>query len=299
VNGTDQQRGIRAGVLAYLIWGLLTIYWKRLADFDPVELIGWRIVTATIVMAVVITARRSWPVVRGALADRSSLRWIVGASVLLTGNWGAYVYAVVHGRVLETALGYFMAPLGTMAVGILVLGEHPTRAQKASMVLAAAAIVELTVSYGRVPVAALVIAVSWTFYGLCKRHIPLGGVDSFAAESFVLVVPAIVAVAALASRGDSIPRSGSAGELTLMAFSGVATAVPLSLFAFAAMRVPFTILGPIQYLVPIINLVLGWLVYDEQMPASRLVGFGLVWIALVLVTVDRIRVNSAARLATS
>lgn len=298
MNGTDQERGIRAGIVAYLIWGLLTIYWKRLADFDPIELIGWRVATATVVMIVVVTARRSWPAIRSTLSTRSSLLWTIAAAVLLTGNWGAYVYAVVNERVLETALGYFMAPLGTMAIGILLLGERPTRAQKASMVLAAAAVVELTVSYGRVPVAALVIAVSWTFYGLCKRRVPLSGVDSFAAETFVLIVPAVVAITVLAGRSDSIPQSGSGGELTLVALSGIATAIPLSLFAFAAVRVPFTILGPIQFLVPIINLLLGWLVYDEQMPASRLVGFGLVWLALMLVTVDRIRVSSAARLAT-
>lgn len=296
---SEQDQGIRAGVAAYLIWGSLTVYWKRLADFDPVELIAWRIATATIVMAAVMTARRRWPAIRATLTDRTALAWTVAASVFLSGNWGAYVYAVVNERVLETALGYFMAPLGTMAVGIIVLGERPTRAQKVAMVLVVAAILELTISYGRVPVAALVIAVSWTFYGLCKRRVPLSGVDSFAAESFVLFAPAVLAIVLLTSASDSIARSGSGAEIALVSLSGIATAVPLSLFAFAAVRVPFTILGPIQFLVPIINLLLGWLVYGEQMPASRLVGFGLVWLALVLVTVDRVRVNAAARLAPS
>lgn len=288
-DGHEVRRGIRAGFLAYLIWGLLTVYWKQLAEFDPAELIGWRIVTAGIVMAIFVTVRGRWPVIVGALRDRHLLGRIVVASLLLTCNWSAYVYTIVQGRIIETALGYFIAPLGTMAVGIVVLGERPTRAQKLAILLAAAAVVELTISYGRVPFAALIVAVSWTFYGLCKRRIPLTGVDSFAAESFVLFVPAAILVGMLAASTTSIPRSANASELVLVALAGVATAIPLSLFAFAALRVPFTTLGPLQYVVPSINFLLGWLVYDETLPWSRLVGFALVWAALAILTVDRVR----------
>jgi chloramphenicol-sensitive protein RarD len=176
-----------------------------------------------------------------------------------------------------------------MAIGVVVLGEHPSRAQKLAMALTLAAVVELTVSYGHVPWAALIIAVSWSFYGLCKRNIPLTGVESFAAESFSLVVPAGIVVLVFAGHADSVPQSADARELVLVSLSGIATAVPLVLFAFAAARVPFTVLGPLQFLVPIINFLLGWLVYDEPLPPERLAGFALVWVALVLVTVDRAR----------
>ena len=196
---------------------------------------------------------------------------------------------MVHDRIIETALGYFMAPLGTMTLGILVLKERPTQAQKSAMGLAAVAVVILTISYGRPPYAALTIAVTWSLYGLLKRQVPLAAVESLAAETFVLFIPALVAVGVMAGRSGSIPRTADASELTLVSLAGVATVVPLVMFAFAATRVPFTILGPLNYLVPTINFLLGWILYDEALPVSRVVGFAVVWVALLVVTVDRLR----------
>lgn len=282
-------RGIRAGFVAYLIWGLLTIYWKQLHDFEPIELIGWRIATAGVVMIAVLTVRGRWPVIRTTFADRRLMARITAAALLLTGNWMAYVYAVVHDRVIETALGYFMAPLGTMALGIIVLREHPTQAQKAAMGLAALSVVIVTISYGRPPYTALAIAVTWTIYGLLKRQVPLSAIESLAAESFVLLIPAMVVIGIMAGRSGSIPRTADATELTLVSLAGLATVVPLVLFAFAATRVPFTILGPLNYLVPTINFLLGWILYDEELPVWRVVGFAFVWVALIVVTVDRLR----------
>lgn len=287
--------GIRAAVVAYSIWGLLTIYWKQLAEFDAFELIAWRIITASAVMIVVVTGRRRWAVIREAFADRRLTLRIAGASLLLTANWSAYVYAVVSDRILETALGYFIAPLGTMALGIVVFRERPTSAQKWAMGLAAGAVAVLTVSYGQFPVVALTIAVTWSLYGMLKRQVPLRAAESLAAETFVLLAPALVVATAMAWRIDSIPRSGGPANLALVSLAGVATVVPLTLFAFAARRVPFTILGPLNYLVPTINFVLGWALYGESMPWSRLLGFGVVWIALAIVTIDRLRPNAGER----
>ena len=193
---------------------------------------------------------------------------------------------------LETALGYFMAPLATMILGVTVLGEPASRLQKAALGLAAAAVVVLTLSYGRPPWIALVIAVSWSLYGLLKRQVPLTPIESLAGETLILLVPAVILVAVVAGRSDSVPSSATAGDWALIALTGVVTAVPLLLFAVAAQRVPFTLLGALQYLVPTINLLLGWLVYDESMPADRLVGFALVWIALIAVTVDQAATSS-------
>jgi chloramphenicol-sensitive protein RarD len=290
-------RGIRAGIAAYVTWGLLTIYWKELAGFGALELIGWRIASASVVMAIVVSLRGRWSTIRAAFADRGLAIRIGIASALLTANWTSYVYAVVNDHVIETALGYFMAPLGTMVLGITVLGERPSAAQKVALGLAAAAVVELSVSYGRPPYAALVMAVTWSLYGLLKRRVPMTAVDSFAAESFLLVVPALALVAATAGMSGSIPRSAEAGELVLVSLSGVATAVPLILFAFAATRVPLTILGPLQYLVPTINFLLGWALYGEELPWSRVVGFALVWVALLIVTVDRVHSTVVRRAA--
>ncbi|MGI9053007.1 MAG: EamA family transporter RarD [Ilumatobacteraceae bacterium] len=281
--------GLRAAIAAFSVWGLLTIYWKSLTGFDPFELIGWRIALATVVMAIVITVRARWGVMAAAFRDRVVLLRLTVAAVLLTANWTAYVWAVVNGRILETALGYFLAPLFTMLLGVIVLGEHASRLQRLALVLAGVAVVVLTISFGRLPVVAMIISVTWAVYGLLKRQIPLGAVESLAGETFVLAVPAAVVVVVFAGRADSIPATATGVEWILVSLTGVVTAVPLLLFAVAAQRVPFTLLGALQYLVPTINLLLGWVIYGEPMPADRLVGFVLVWLALAAVTYDRLR----------
>jgi chloramphenicol-sensitive protein RarD len=286
----DSSQGVRAAVAAYAIWGLLTIYWKELAGFDAFELIGWRIACAAVVMAVIVTLRGRWPALVAAGRDRRLMVRVTIAALLLTANWTSYVWAIVHDRVIEAALGYFMAPLGTMLLGILVLHEHTSRLQRLALACAALSVVVLTISYGRPPILAFVIAASWSLYGLCKRQVPLSPVESLAGETFLLALPAAALAVVLANTiDDSIPATATAPDWILVLLSGLVTAVPLLLFAFAAQRVPLTLLGGLQYLVPIINFLLGWLVYDESMPADRLVGFVLVWAALVAVTVDRWR----------
>jgi len=285
----ETSRGLRAGLVAYLLWGALTIFWKRLHRFDPFELIGWRVIASAVTMAAVLTMRHRWGAFAAAARTRGTAGWLALSSLLIATNWVSYMYAVVHDRVIEAALGYFIAPLGTMAIGMAAFGERPTRAQKVAIVLTVAAVVELTASYGAVPWAALLIAASWSVYGLCKRRLRFDGVEGFAAESFVLLIPAAVVVIALSGDATSVVHSASAPQLVLVSMSGVATAVPLVLFAVAAVRVPFTILGPLQFLVPIINFALGWAVYGETLPWERLVGFAVVWLALIVVTVERLR----------
>ncbi|CAB4539208.1 MAG: EamA family transporter RarD [Actinomycetes bacterium] len=280
--------GLVAGLTAYLLWGALTLYWKLLTDFDAFELVGWRIASAALIMAAVLTASRRWVHLRPVLRDRRLLGRVTLAAVLLTCNWSAYVYAVVHDRVIETALGYFMAPLGTMAVGIVVFHEPVRRLQRVAIALGVAAVVLLSVTYGRVPWAAVVLATTWSLYGWLKKEVPLTPLESMAAESFVVLLPAVVVASVFAGRAGSIPSTASAGELVLVLLTGVATVVPLMLFAWAAPRVPLTVLGPMQYLIPTINFLLGWLVFHEELTLWRVIGFVLVWIGLVLVTVDTV-----------
>lgn len=282
------QRGVQLAVAAYLLWGFLTVYWKQLKGFDAFELIAWRMSCAGIVMAVIVTARRTWPNIVAALRHGPTARRLVMASVLLTLNWGSYVWAVTNDRVIETALGYFIAPLATMVIGVFVLHEEPTKAQQLAFGLAAVAVVILTISYGRPPWIAILLAGTWSLYGLAKRRVPLGAVDSLAGETFVLFVPAVLAVAAFSMRTDSVVRTADAANWILVLGTGVVTAVPLMLFAAAAQSIPFTLLGPLNLLVPIINFGLGWLLYDEPVPVDRLVGFAFVWAALLVVMWDRV-----------
>jgi chloramphenicol-sensitive protein RarD len=296
-----ERNGLRAAVVAFTLWGLLTVYWKQLGDFDPVELIAWRVASATIIMSVVVSVTGGWEAIRGAFGVRHTSVRLVAAAILLVGNWTGYVWAVMNDRVLETALGYFLAPLGTMAIGVFVLGERLTPFRSASVALAVTGVVVLTVSYGRVPWIALLIAGSWSLYGLTKRRVPLAPVESLTAELLVLVAPALALIVAdwsgLGWFGDDGVVANAVGIDWLLVFgTGAITAVPLTLFAYAAQRVPFTILGPINYLVPLINFVLGWLVYGEPLPVVRAVGFGFVWIALGLVTYETVSRRGRGRM---
>jgi len=286
---STQLRGLRAAVSAYVLWGLLTIYWKQLSGLDAVEMIGWRVLTASVFMVVAVTVTRRWAAIVATFSDRSALARIALASMLLTVNWTTYVWAVVNDHVIETALGYFLAPLGTMALGVLVLGERLTTLKRASIGFALVAVVVLTVSYGKFPWVAILLAATWSWYGLTKRRVPLGPIESLTSELLVLVLPAAVLVAAGFVRDGGIPDQATGADWVFLLGTGAITAIPLLLFAFAAQRVPFTVLGPTNYLVPLINFLLGGLAFDESLPPSRVVGFLLVWIALALVTVDMVR----------
>jgi chloramphenicol-sensitive protein RarD len=284
-----ERNGVRVGMAAYLIWGLLTVYWKQLSAFDALELIGWRMVTAAVVMAVITTARGTWPTIISAFRSRTTVGRLVVAALLLTCNWGSYVWAVVNDRVIETALGYFIAPLVTMAIGVFVLGERPNNAQRIAFGCASIAVVILTIGAGQPPWIALILAATWSSYALSKRNIGLGAIDSLTGETLVLFVPAVVLTVALSSRSDSAVDAATGVEWGFLLGTGLITAIPLMLFASAAQSIPFTLLGPLNLLVPVINFGLGWALYGEPMPANRLIGFAFVWVALIVVMTDRIR----------
>lgn len=288
-------RGIRAGIAAYVLWGLLTVYWKQLDGFAPFELIGWRVAMAAVVMVIVVSTRGRWAPVLDALRRPRLLARLAFAGALLTVNWTLYVHAVVSDQIIETALGYFLAPLGTMTIGVVVLGERLTPLRWAAVAAAVAAVIVLTVSYGSTPWIAIGIAASWSVYGLAKRRVPLSPVESLTGETLVLLLPALGVIAWSLTRAGDVVEQATPVEWVLVAGTGVVTAVPLLLFSIAARSVPFTVLGPLNYLVPLINFALGWAVYGEPVPAARFAGFVLVWLALVAITVES--VGSARRTA--
>jgi len=211
-------------------------------------------------------------------------------------NWTLYVWAVVNEHVIETALGYFIAPLFTAMIGVFVLREPLRLLQKIALGFALASVIVLTVAYGRPPVVALAIAASWAFYGLLKKQVPLRPVDSLTAETTVLTLPALVFVGWSLTRATPVFAESSALDVALVLLTGLITAVPLLLFAHAALRLPLTVIGPMQYIVPVVNFLLGWIVYNEDMQPERFVGFVLVWIGLACTFTDTIR-NSDGRAA--
>ena len=289
------RRGLAAGVSAYVLWGLLPIYWKQLHGFPPFELIGWRVMASFTILMVLATINRRVRTIAKAAFSRALAPRIAAAAVLVTVNWSSYVWAVAHDHVIETALGYFMAPLLTMWLGVTVLKEKLNRSQKAAIALAVVAVGILTVGYGRLPFLALLIAASWAFYGLLKRRVPMSSLDSLTAEMMWLVLPAVALAIAQSGRNDSITATADGLHWTLVIMTGLITVVPLWMFGHAALRVPLTVLGPLQYSVPTINFLLGWLAYNEELDATRLVGFAFVWVALVVLALDTYRRSALRR----
>lgn len=280
--------GVRSAVIAYALWGSLTAFWKLLNEFSAVDLIGWRVIAAVIVLWLLVTSRGQMANVVTAIRDPSVRRFLLLAAGLLVVNWSTYVGAIVSGRVLETALGYFLAPLITMTIGVTLLGERLTPMRMLAIVLVITSISILTVSYGQIPWLSFALGGSWAFYGLVKRRVPLDPIDSLTGEVTTLLPIAVVVVII------SLTRSGGVGEIAtgfdwvLLAATGLVTAAPLLLFAHAAPRVPFTLLGPIGWMVPVINFLLGWLAYGETMTPARFIGFAIVWLALVAVAVETV-----------
>ncbi|MGZ4688440.1 MAG: EamA family transporter RarD [Acidimicrobiia bacterium] len=289
----DERRGFLTGNAAYILWGLLTLYWHELTGLDAFGLIAWRIVWSVVVLAILLTFAKRWSDLRGLLVVRRLLPTAVAAIALAT-NWTTYVWCVTHGRVIETALGYFLAPIGLVLVGVVMFHERLRRAQAIALVLCGLAVVVLAVGYGSPPYFALLIAVSWTTYGVSKKRAALPPLEGLAAETIVLTPVAVGLLLVMQLGGSPSLEGASALQLVLVPLTGLATTVPLLLFAYSARRIPLTMLGWLQYWVPTINLVLGVAVYDEAMPAWRIAGFTLVWVALALITVDGVRASRSS-----
>ena len=295
VSKSSERSGIAYGLGAYITWGLLTIYWKFLKDFNAFELIGWRVVTSSIILLTVIIYTKRLRSLVTALRDPKLCLRIALASILLSINWTTYVWAVVHENVIETALGYFISPLATMIIGFAVLREPIRSAHRAVIAFAGIAVVILTYSYGRPPYLALIIAGSWSVYGYLKKQVPLSSLESLSAEVLVLLAPAIGILIWGFNRSDSVRNIATTTQWTFVLFTGLMTAIPLLLFGAASRRVRLSLLGPMQYLVPTFNFFLGWLAYNEKLDTTRLVGFAFVWFGLVILITDSVKSSKNSR----
>lgn len=218
------------------------------------------------------------------------------AAATITVNWGLYIWSVNNGHVVEASLGYFINPLVTIAMGVLLLGERLRPVQWVAVGTGLVAVLVLAIGYGRPPWISLTLAFSFATYGLMKKKVNMGGLESLTAETAVMFVPALGYLLWLGARGESTFTSEGAGHAALLASAGLVTAVPLILFGAAAIRVPLSTLGLLQYLAPVFQFVLGILYFHEAMPPERWAGFALVWLALTLLTWDAFRTARRTRI---
>ena len=271
-----------------MLWGLFPLYWRFLEPAGAIEILAHRIVWSLLTMVVILVVWRRMAHFKALMGDRRKLLIISGAAVVISLNWGGYIWGVTNGRVVETSLGYFINPLVTVLMGVLILGERLRRLQWLAMGLALVAVVVLTVDYGRPPWIALLLAFSFGTYGLAKKQAAVDAVESITFETLVLAPVALAYVVWLMASGHSNFGSHGVGHALLFTTTGIITAIPLMLFGAAAIRVSMVSLGLLQYLAPTIQFALGILVFHEDMPASRWIGFGLVWVALAIFTVEAV-----------
>ncbi|MBP0459411.1 EamA family transporter RarD [Streptomyces montanisoli] len=285
----DQRSGLMYGFGAYGIWGLVPLYWPLLKPAGAMEVLAHRMVWSLGVVAIALACTRRWAWIRELARQPRRVGLLVLSATVITVNWGVYIWAVNSGHVVEASLGYFINPLVTILLGVVLLKERLRAAQWAAVGVGLAAVVVISIGYGQLPWISLVLAFSFGTYGLVKKKVNLGGLESLAAESTVLFLPALGFLLWLGATGGSTFTSHGAGHAAWLASAGVVTAGPLVLFGAAAIRVPLTTLGLLQYLTPVLQLALGVAYFHEAMPPERWAGFALVWVALAVLTWDALR----------
>jgi chloramphenicol-sensitive protein RarD len=286
----DERRlGVLSGLAAYSLWGLFPLYFPLLEPAGGLEIVAHRVLWSLVFVAVLLTVVRRWAMIRATFRDRRSLLILAGAALLICGNWLVFVYGVNSGQVVETSLGYFINPLVSVLLGVVVFSERLRPLQWTAVGIAAVAVAVLTIDYGRPPWIALALAVTFGLYGLMKKLVRVDAVPGLFVETALVALPAAAVLGVLHAGGNGTFGAEGPAHAFLLVSSGVATAVPLLLFAAAARRIPLSTVGLLQYLTPLMQLAIGVFVYDEPMPPARLAGFVIVWVALAVFTVDSLR----------
>jgi chloramphenicol-sensitive protein RarD len=296
--------GIIFAVAAYVLWGFLPIYFVALAPANAFEIVAWRVVFSLVFCAIIIVVTRAWRPL-AVIMRRPRTVFIMGAAgALIYVNWQTYVYGVSTGQVVEASLGYFINPIVTVFLGVIVLRERLRTTQWVAVAISLIAVVVLTIGYGALPWIALVLAFSFGLYGLVKKQVgkDVDAVSGLTLETVWLMPVAIIQLIVVGVTAGLTFGTINVWHTVGMLGLGVVTAIPLLLFASAARRLPLIYLGFIQYFAPVIQFLVGVLLLHEAMPAERWFGFGLVWLALIILTVDMAisaRSSRRSRLAAS
>ena len=275
------KKGIWYAIGAYIAWGVFPIYWKLLHKVPALQLIAHRIAWSFVFLAIIIIVTRQGKSFRSTLTRRVFLIYLA-AAVLLSINWLTYVWAVNAGFIVETSLGYFINPLLSVLMGVIFLRERLRPWQWVPIGLAAAGVLYLTFAYGALPWIALTLAFSFGIYGLVKKTAPLGSLYGLTLETGILFIPAVGFLVYLQTVGQGAFLNSNALTDLLLVGAGLVTTLPLLMFASAAQRIPLSLVGVLQYIAPTLQFLIGVLVYKEPFDQSHLIGFGTVWLALIL-----------------
>ena len=291
-----QQSGFWAAVAAFLIWGVFPIYWKLLQQVPALQIMAHRLVWCFLLVSGYLAARRGLGWWRPLLAQRRLVLLLCTSAVLIALNWWLYIWAVNHDHIVDTSLGYFINPLVNVLLGVALLKERLNAPQWTAVAVAASGVAYLTLQLGALPWIALALALSFGFYGLIRKVAVVESIPALGLESSVLFVPAVLYLAWADTSGIGAFRHDGALTDALLLISGPLTALPLVLFAYGAQRIPYSMVGILQYIAPTLQLGCGVLLYGEPFGRVKLAGFACIWLALVIYALDGLVRMRRARL---
>ncbi len=287
-RNVDTPKGLALAVTAYVLWGFLPLYMKAMAHIGPIEIVAHRIIWSVPVAGLLLIALGRTGDLKAALRNPKMLGMAALTAALISVNWAIYVWAIASGNALDAALGYYINPLFSIALGALLLREPLNRTQLVAVALAALGVLVLVLQAGRVPWAALGLMITWGFYAFFKRSLPIGPNQGFLLEVLILLVPALTYVTWLGAQGTG-HFGGVASDTLLLAGAGIVTAVPLLVYANGAKLVRLSTMGILQYIAPTMIFVTAVTLFGERIDQARMIAFPLIWAALVVYSVPMIR----------
>ena len=285
---TKVNKGLLFGISAYIIWGLLPLYWKLVEEAGAYEILAHRGIWSLLICVSLLALRKQLKSAYEMVRSSRTFSLLFLASGLLTINWGVYIWSVTVNRVIEAALGYYITPLINVTFGVLLLREKLRPAQWIAVALAAAGVVILTLGYGSLPWIALVLAISWGSYSLIKKSLNLGALETLSLETLFAFLPNLVFL--LIIQGNGSAEFGSTWTISILLFgAGAATVIPLLLFNGSTTRLPLSTVGLLQYITPTIMFFIGIFINDEDISMTKVIGFAFIWLALAVLSRDLYR----------
>ena len=291
----NYKQGIFFGLAAYVLWGILPVYWKALELVSPFEILSSRFMWSCVFVFLLIIFQKKWPLfakdVKQVFSNVKTGAAMVAAGITISFNWGTFIWAVNNGHIVETSMGYYINPLVSILFAVVFLRERLDKMQLAAITCAFIGVASMVYSFGKIPWVSLTLAFTFALYGLLKKILPVSALTSIMLETLLITPLALVYEYSLWQQGVSFYASGNLQVIMMLTGAGVVTAIPLLLFTAGARLLPLKIIGFLQYISPTLTLLIGVFVYNEAFTASHLLAFGWIWAALLLFIVSQLRSN--------
>nr|WP_320026117.1 EamA family transporter RarD [uncultured Acetobacterium sp.] len=286
------QKSIISAMMAYVLWGILPIYWKALKEVSPLYILASRIFWSFIFCVIFVTIIKKWPEIKTILVDKKRFVYCILSGIMVSLNWYTYIWAVNANFIIDASLGYYINPLVVVLFSALFFGERFNKWESLSVLLALVGVVFITLKIGKFPVVAIVLALTFALYGVFKKKLNASPIVSLILETAVVAPFAFGAILYIENQGQGVIALGNPMVTTLAILAGVVTAIPLLLYAKGVQEISFSLLGFFQYITPTIMLFLGIFLYGEVFSTVDLIGFGFIWVALIIFTISKIRTGT-------